>query len=400
MNGPLRVLQVFNQYLDPGGEETWVDFMAGINDPAVEIEDLRFYSRSWTGRGSPGFLRKAFWLGENPSSRALLRNEVERFSPHALVFHNVIPVGSLGLYDEAQKLGIPVIQYIHNFRPFSPSGTLWFGDRNHPAALSGKMLPEVVNGSWEGSRLKTALLAYHLKSTLRRGLLSKVDHWLAISEFMRMKFIEAGVPEERITLLRHCWKPKVIENPQVEGNSYLFLGRLVKEKGVSQLIDAWRILEERMGERCPGLSIAGSGPLESRLRSQSRDLRSVSFTGFVCGEQKAKLLAGCRGLIAPSIWWEPLGLIVYEAFEYGRPVVAARSGGLAESIIENQTGFLYEPTDAFALADAITKLEEAGPGGRASFGKAGREWLLANASPEKWLEKFRQVTSDVVSKSR
>jgi glycosyltransferase involved in cell wall biosynthesis len=215
-----------------------------------------------------------------------------------------------------------------------------------------------------------------------------------------MKFIEAGVPEQKITLLRHCWKPESIQYPATEGNSYLFLGRLVKEKGVSQLIEAWRILEERLGASCPKLSIAGSGPLESRFRSQAQGIQSITFTGFVCGEQKARLLASCRGLIAPSIWWEPLGLIVYEAFEFGRPVLAARSGGLAESITENHTGFLYEPTDPGALADAVTKLEEVGNEGRNRMGNAGREWLLSNASPAKWLDTFRSIATRVISASR
>ena len=398
MKRPTRVLQVFNQYLEPGGEEIWVDYMAGMRDPKIEIEDLRFYSRSWTGRGSPGFVRKALMLGDNPDSKDRLRSEVHYTSSDALVFHNLIPVGSLGLYDEARSLGLPVIQYIHNFRPFSPSGTLWYADHNQPAALFGRMLPEVIHGSWEGSRLKTALLAYHLKVALRNGLIQKVDHWIAISDFMRRKFIEAGVPEERISVLRHCWSPKMNVNETDEGDSYLFLGRLVKEKGVSQLIKAWKILEDRLGTACPKLTISGSGPLESRLRTEARGSQSITFTGFVCGEQKALLLARCRGLIVPSIWWEPLGLIVYEAFEYGRPVIAAQSGGLAENIINNRTGLLYESTDPRALAAAVEKLEAIGIGGRAEFGAAGREWLSANASPSTWLEKFRDIVDDAISK--
>jgi len=376
----------------------WVDYMAKMRGAAIEMEDLRFYSRCWTGRGSPGFMRKAWLLGDNPDSRDRLRSEVNHTSPDALVFHNLIPVASLSLYDEARSLGLPIIQYIHNFRPFSPSGTLWYADHNQPAALSGRMLPEVIHGSWEGSRLKTALLAYHLKIAMRKGLIEKVDHWIAISDFMRLKFIEAGVPEGRISLLRHCWSPKSDIMKADESDSYLFLGRLVKEKGVSQLIRAWKILEDRLGAACPKLTIAGSGPLESRLRTEARGSQRITFTGYVCGEQKSLLLAECRGLIAPSIWWEPLGLIVYEAFEHGRPVVAAQSGGLAENIIDSQTGFLYEATDPRALAAAVEKLEAIGIRGRAEFGAAGREWLSANASPSAWIEKFRDIVGGTIAK--
>jgi glycosyltransferase involved in cell wall biosynthesis len=394
---PLRILQVFNQYLDAGGEELWVDHMAMMGDAITEFEDLRFYSRSWKSRGAPGFFKQALWLGNHPAARALLREEVARFKPDALVFHNVIPVGSLGLYSEATELGIPIIHYIHNFRPFSPSGTMWFNDRINPDALKGRMWPEVLHACWEGAPLRTAILAFHLKQSIKSGLLEKIDRWVAISDFMKTKFIEAGVPESKIVKLRHCWKMRLILPPAPESDHYLFLGRLVPEKGVGSLIDAWQLLESQLGKSCPRLIIAGTGPQDAKLRAMARNLKSVSFVGFVSGEKKDSLLRSCRSLLAPSIWWEPLGLIVYEAYDFQRPVIAANSGGLSETVHPGKTGFLHEPGDPEAIANAVLACENLGVSGRASLGVAGRAWLGENASPEQWLVDFRKMVCGLLN---
>ena len=122
---PVRLLQVFNQYLEIGGEEVWVNQLLRLGGEAFTIHDLRFHSGAWMGRGAPSRLKQASLLWDHPQARKRLRHEVAENRPDALLFHNLIPVASLGMYGEARNLGLPVIQYIHNFRPFSPSGTMW-----------------------------------------------------------------------------------------------------------------------------------------------------------------------------------------------------------------------------------------------------------------------------------
>lgn len=393
---PIRVLQVFNQYLETGGEEIWVDEMSRLGQGKIELHELRFHSRVWKGRGAPGFFRQALWLGDNPNARSRLREEVSAISPDVLVFHNLIPIASLGLYDEAARLGVPVIQYIHNFRPFSPSGTLWINNRIDTRALHGNVLPEIIAGSWERSRVKTALLALRLHFFRKSGRLEDVSRWIAVSDFMRGKFIEAGIPESKVVTLRHCWRVQNHSSIEKEGDHYLFLGRLVAEKGVNSLIDAWTILEDRLGNECPRLLIGGTGPEEAKLRERARKLKKVECVGFVTGERKRQLISSCRGLLAPSIWWEPLGLIVYEAYEASRPVIAAGSGGLSETVVPDSTGYLHEPGNPDSLAECVLKLENVGADTRYQMGKNGRQWLLDNATPSKWIEDFTKITQSLL----
>jgi glycosyltransferase involved in cell wall biosynthesis len=391
----MNILQVFNQYLAPGGEEEWVNQLMRMGNEQFTIDDLRFHSGVWVGKAAPNCWSQASMLWDNPASRSVLRKRVEESRPDALLFHNLIPVASLGLYAEASDQGLPVIQYIHNFRPFSPSGALWLKDRVDAKALHGNPWPEVIEKAWEGSFFKTLLIAIQQKRLLASDRLDVIKRWIAVSDFIRDRFIEGGIPAERVVTLRHCWQASPELAAVQERGHYLFLGRMVAEKGLLPMFEAWRILEKRLGAACPRLIVAGIGPLEASAHAWAARMNRVTCVGFVSGQVKRDLLRSCRGLIAPSVWWEPLGLIVHEAYDAGRPVLAASSGGLTETVFNGKTGFLHQPGNAEKLADDVERIEALGVAGRSEMGIAGRKWLLENASPDEWRERFIAIVKEV-----
>ena len=394
-----RILQVFNNYLERGGEEVWVNEMLHLCKNDFEIYDLRFHSRTWKGDNAPNRIIQAARLWSNPHSRDLLREAVMLHQPDVLIFHNLIPVASLGLYDEAALLGIPVIQFAHNFRPFSVSGTLWFNGQIRDEALYGNRWPEIIHGAWEGSILKTALLALYFNRLAAKGTFTQVARWVTVSDFMREKFVDGGMDPRKVTTLRHCWHPKEPSKLLPELDYYLFLGRLVPEKGVSVLLETWELLKSQLGDACPRLIIAGSGTEDSWIKQSCTNQQNVSCVGFVDGEQKERLIAQSRALIAPSIWWEPLGLIVYEAYDHGRPVLAAASGGLQETVQPGNTGFLHAPGNAAALCEDVVQMEKIGMKGRRTMGVNGRQWLLEQASSARWIEALKKIVQEVTGAS-
>lgn len=387
----MRILQIFNRYRDRGGEQEWVERLPTLVDGRSSLETLEFDSRDWLNPGSPSRLRQSWLIGNNPAARQELASAARRFKPDLLLFHNLIPVASLGLYEEAAKLGLPVAQYLHNFRPFSPSGCLWAGGRINDAALRGNSWPEIWGGAWNKSIIKTAILAWHLAKLRRSGVLDGVKLWIAVSDFMRTTMVEAGLPAERVVALRHCWPANGTKPSAIEGSHYLFLGHLSAEKGIPELLAAWKILEDRLGEGCPDLIVAGSGFLEPMVRRVAASSRRVRFVGHVVGDEKKRLLAECRALIAPSAWWEPLGLIVYEAYEFSRPVIASLSGGLAETVQVGITGLSHRPSDPLGLSLAVEEMEAMGTAERARMGACGNAWLRENCSPKGWNEYFHKA---------
>ncbi len=393
----IRLLEIFNRYIESGGEEAAVNQIFNQLSPHMDICRCTFNSSDWRERNAPPAWSQALRMIYNPNSLRSLRGKHADYKPAAWLVHNVFPVGSAAIYREALRSRTPIINYIHNFRPFSVNGYLWDGEKIAAGGLRRNFWREVRCGAWQGSFIKTAWFALVLTVMHRLRWFRSVKAWVAISEFMREKFIEAGVPACDIFTIRHAWHP-MPEAPQpLDRGHWLFLGRLVPAKGIAVLFEAWKIVRAKLGERAPKLVIAGAGPMESAVRAFAANEPLVEFRGLVSGAAKQELIAGCRAMIAPSVWWEPLGLVTYEAYDSAKPMLAARSGGLTETVIHGESGFLHEPGNAVELARQVIELDGA-PERRASMGHAGRAWLISNTNEQDWLRKFARVVEHATKK--
>jgi glycosyltransferase involved in cell wall biosynthesis len=395
-----RILQVFNRYVHKGGEEMSVDRIFRHLGERHEMSRCFFDSKEWTAPGAPSRFSQMRRLFHNPESKARFLSAVSEHHPDATIFHNIYPVGSPSLYQAALEAPVPVIQFMHNFRPFSVGGTLHAKGRLLPEALRGSYGREILLGAWQDSIVKSFLVALMLRRLHRSGWLHSVKAWVGISEFIRDRLIESGVPSDRVFALRHSWDAMPEAPVATTENAYLFLGRLVEVKGVQTLLDAWSELARQLGPRTPRLQIAGEGPLEPLVRRRAREHPSIQFLGLLDGQAKSEALRRCRAVVVPSLWWEPLGLVVYEAFDHAKPVLAARSGGLTETVQQDQTGLLHAPGSVPALVRDVQALESRTAEQRAAMGRAGRAWLLREASPARWNSRFDEILAQVIGVRR
>jgi glycosyltransferase involved in cell wall biosynthesis len=390
-----RLLQIFNRTIGGGGEDVAVEHMRRLLTARCVFHECLFESDDWTGPEAPAVSRQALWLLHNNQALEQILTAHRKLRADAWIVHNWVPVVSAGIYAAARRAGVPIIQFIHNFRPFSVTGYLWVEQNLSVRKWRRNFLREVAAGSWQHSRLKTAWLAFVLASLHWRGHFEAVKAWIAVSEFMRDQFVDAGLPPSMVFTLRHSWIPLMQPQQNAEGNHYLFLGRLIEEKGVRVLMDAWEMVAHRAGAKAPRLLIGGDGPLAECVSEAARRNPLLEYCGVIRGETKQSLLAGCRALIIPSIWREPLGLVVYEAFDHARPVLAARSGGLTELVQPGKTGLLHTPGNAAELADHVLRLEREFEE-RQRFGRAGREWLLANTAEDQWWHQLLEIVDRTV----
>lgn len=393
----MTILQIFNRYQKPGGEEASVLRVADTLSQRHKVVRCYFDSSEWVGRGGLlEYVRQALLMIRNPESLRRVRDEIDAHQPDLILLHNLFPVCSAAVLWHVLRSGIPVVQYIHNFRPFSVNGYCWAGNGLCAQGLRKNFIPEILNGAWQESRLRTAWYALILWGLHLSGAYRGISHWLAISGFMKEKFVEAGIEADRITVLHHSWNASgevaSQDAPAGEPPYLLFLGRLSYEKGVGTLLEAWHLWLKGGGHG--RLVIGGEGPLEDEVRNAASQLSGVEFRGFVTGEEKRKLLHGARAIVVPSRWWEPLGIIVYEAYDHAKPVLVAASGGLTETVIDGQTGLLHRPGDAVQLADHMRRiLEDAGYA--AQLGRNARGHLLATTNPDAWLERIDSVLHKV-----
>lgn len=160
-------------------------------------------------------------------------------------------------------------------------------------------------------------------------------------------------------------KSHIIHNPyrpefrKIEGVSrrkeFIFLGRLVSDKGADLLLEALRQVKERGFDfRC---TITGEGPEKESLQKLSRryDLADhVTFTGTVTGEHLVQLLNEHQVMVVPSRWKEPFGVVALEAIACGCVVVGSSGGGLPEAI--GPCGITFRNGDAGELAQKLGDL--------------------------------------------
>ncbi|HYG36750.1 MAG TPA: glycosyltransferase [Clostridia bacterium] len=383
-NKPRRFIQVFCRYLMRGGEENSVARIATHLELAGH-EVIRFWraSAEWKGPDRPSALRQMWLAWKNQQVLGQLRDLHQRFKPDAWIFHNIIPVVSLGAYGLGRELNVPIIQWIHNYRPISPSGTMSVGGKMLQPDDPWLVWKEVWHGTWHGV-LPTAFLALAYARLHRRGDFEGVKAWMAISEEIRQLFIQAGYPEDRLFRLLHSWDIQPPLDLNLDEGYFLFLGRMVEEKGVRFLMELWQQPELR---EIP-LVLAGEGPLADEYRDKTPP--NVRWTGFVQGAEKRRLLAGCRALVFPCLWAEPLGIVVYEAFEQGKPVLGSALGGLKELVLEGRTGRLLEAGNISAWKQAILEHWQ-NPTLSRERGMQGLTWLNEEVSPEAWNRQFDQI---------
>lgn len=395
----LSILNVFNRYRSFGGEEYSVERIREHLRQRHEVSTCSFDSHEWTQPGAPGKIAQAGKLFYHPEGKRRFEAAVDAAQPDVAVFHNIYPVGSPALYHSALKRKLPVVQFLHNYRPFSVGGSLYSRGRILSDPLHGRYGTEVWEGAWMGSVTRSALMAVLLKLLHRSGWLDSVKTWIAISDFMRERLIAAGaVHPDRIVTLRHAWDAMPQAPEKVDAGYYLFLGRLIEEKGLPMLLKTWDALHNQLGKNTPRLHIAGEGPLAGLVAQHARGNPFICALGTVGGETKKDQLLRCRAVVIPSVWWEPLGLVTYEAYDYAKPVLAARSGGLGETVLSGNTGFLHEPGDIDGLTQDVLNLEAMSPTQRAALGSSGRHWLRQETDPTVWLRRFDQIVNPLVAK--
>jgi glycosyltransferase involved in cell wall biosynthesis len=225
-----------------------------------------------------------------------------------------------------------------------------------------------------------------LQMNLSRRWQSSFNKVVANSHATRAKLESAGIgPAEVI------WNGVPVRDqrgPFAANPTVAFAGRLLWEKGVDLLLDAFAQVVTRIPSA--KLLIAGDGPERDNILSQIDRLGlepHVRLLGHLSRPDLEREFSGAWVQAVPSRWDEPFGLVAAEALMRGTAVVASNSGGLAEFVHHKNTGLLVAPQDAGALAAALLTLLE-NPESTCAMGLRGRAFALAHLTEDIFVDRF------------
>jgi phosphatidylinositol alpha-1,6-mannosyltransferase len=175
-------------------------------------------------------------------------------------------------------------------------------------------------------------------------------------------------------------------------------GRFVPQKGFRMLLDAWDLVQRQLGPAYR-LHLVGTGPEEGRLRRRAaggRHPHSVTFLGAVRHEdlparlQRAGVFALPVRSMLGGLYAEGLGLCFVEAASCGLPVVVGASGGAPETVLPGRSGFVVDPADPRAVADAVATLLT-DPDTARRMGAVGRDHVGTRYSSRILRPRFRRI---------
>jgi glycosyltransferase involved in cell wall biosynthesis len=169
--------------------------------------------------------------------------------------------------------------------------------------------------------------------------------FISPSGFMKNKMEEAGFKKEKISHLYNFINPDQFNYHFSKEDYFIYLGRIVKEKGIETLLKA-AVANTRFK-----LKIIGDGPLRSELQQKyHRD--NIQFLGYLNREKTEFLLGRAKFMVLPAEWYENNPLSIIESLTVGTPVLGADIGGIPEQI-DPQNGRLFIPGN---LNDLIEKI--------------------------------------------
>lgn len=280
--------------------------------------------------------------------RALIRAE----RPRVAHFHNTFPLISPAAYYAARAEKIPVVQTLHNYRLLCPNA-LFFREGGVCEDCMGKALPwpGVLHACYRASRPSSGAVATMLTAHRALGTWKgAVSTYIALTEFARRKFIQGGLPAQKVTV-----KPNFVDpDPglgQGRGGFMLFVGRLSQEKGIETLLAAWEQLDKK--DRKVPLKIAGDGPLAPKVAQAAKRLETVEWVGRQPKGKVLSLMKDAQALIFPSVWYEGFPMVIAEAYAVGLPVIASDLGSMSSLIEHGRTGLHFRPGDSEDLAAQV-----------------------------------------------
>lgn len=350
----MRVLIIHNTYRYTGGEETYLTLL--INMLKKRGHHVYFYTKNSSDLITMGDkIRAGIGLFWNFTITKELTDIIGAFKPDVVQFQNIFPLITPAAYWTIHNHTIPIVQNILNYRLLCPKTTLFRRGKICELCISKQLFfPSIWHKCYDNSTIASLFYAcafffhkYILKS------FSLIDTYIFPSKFT-MDYITKNFPlDKKRTLLipAPVTIPDILSKKSVgEREKYfLYVGRIVEEKGVFHLID---IFSSRPYKHM-SLVLVGDGPEKNEAIKRANGAKNIVFKGYINASKIPTLMKESLGVIVPSEWFDVQPNVVLESLLMKVPVIAPNRQNFKE-IINKNSGFLYDSD--FQLKKIMTML--------------------------------------------
>ena len=237
----MKILQIHNTYKTFGGEDAVVENEKNLltSNKHLVFQLIRKNEDEIKGLIDNFIVAKN--LVNSEKSKKIVLNTLKEFTPDIVHIHNLFPLWSTSILNEFIKNKIPTIMTLHNYRMFCAKGTFYKNGRICDLCHKKSTIQAVINSCYKKSFFKTIPVANSISANIKKNNWLKIDKFIALTDFQKKKFVELGLPKEKIIIKPHFVNSDQNDkNYNYEKNYALYIGRLSEEKGLLTLIKAWK----------------------------------------------------------------------------------------------------------------------------------------------------------------
>ncbi len=313
-------------------------------------------------------VKKTIYSSEAKSKLKLLLDKNKVDIVHINNIHHYLTPASI--IPEIKKRGIPIIWTLHDYVILCPNTTFISNEKICEKCRGGKFYQCTLNKCKKNSL--PASFAASLETYVNNWFnpYKHVDYYICPSEFIRNKFETFGFNSKKLLQVYNLFDINSVRL-QNSDNPYqkpyiVYVGNILKVKGIFTLVKAMAGLNV-------DLLVIGSGEHFDDLKelAQTSNLSNVQLMGKMPKEEVFRYVQHSCFVVVPSEWYENLPYSLVEALLLGKPVLGADIGGIPELVINNKTGYLFQPGNVEDLRNKIqlmmpdkNKLNEMGTNAR------------------------------------
>ena len=298
---------------------------------------------------------KAFDVIYSKENKRKMLQAIEDFKPDIVHISNFQRQLSASIIDAIKEKNIPIIFTAHDLQAICPDKTMLDKEKEIcEKCIGGHYINCIKNKCVKNSILKSVLGAIEGEYyRVNEFYTKKIDFIITPSEFYRQKLIEDGISGEKIQSMHNFVNLNEYDISREDKGYAFYFGRLSKEKGILNLLEAFRRLEDGM------LYIAGEGPERKKIEEiieRDKLQERVKLLGFLNSNKIKEYVANARFIVVPSIWYENCPYSVMETLAIGKPVIGAKIAGIPELVKDEQNGLLYNYNDVDELSRKMSRL--------------------------------------------